>query len=86
MFIIYSSLLINYSTFTVFLLSMKALIENVSSSIISIIYAGFRKIIDIIIVNSNVNGPQIYSWVTPVFISKVSKFTTSSLTDCLQLV
>ena len=67
-----------------FLLSVKALIEQVSSSIISIIYAGFRKIIDIIIVNSNVNGPQIYSWVSPVFISKVSNFTYSSVTDCLQ--
>ena len=75
MFIICSSLLINYSTFTVFLLSVKALIEHVSSSII-----------DIIIVNSNVNGPPIYSWVTPFFISKVSNFTSSSLTDCLQLV
>ena len=66
MFIMCSSLLINYSTFTVFLSSMKALIELVSSAIISIIYAVFRKIIDIILVNNNVNGPQIYSWETPV--------------------
>ena len=86
MFIICSSLLINYSTFTVFLSSVKALIELVSSSIISIIYAGFRKIIDIIIVNINVNGPQIYSWETSVFIGKVFNFTSSSLTDCLRLV
>ena len=66
MFIMCSSLLINYSTFTVFLSSMKALIELVSSGIISIIYAVFRKIIDIILVNNNVNDPQIYSWETPV--------------------
>ena len=57
MFIICSSLFIKYSSiFTVFLSSVKALIEHVSS-IISIIYAGFWKIIDIIIVNNNVNGP-----------------------------
>ena len=86
MFIICCSLLINYSTFTVFLSSVMALIELVSSSIISIIYAGFRKIIDIIIVNNNVNGPQIYSWETPVFIGKVYNFTSSSFTDCLRLV
>ena len=56
------SLLIKYSTFTVFLSSMKALIELVSSSIISISDAGFRKIIEIIILNNNVNGPNIDPW------------------------
>ena len=86
MFIICSSLLIKYSTFTVFLSSVKALVELASSSIISIIDAGFRKIIDIIIVNNNVNDPQIYSWERPVFIGKVSNLTSSSLTDCLWLV
>ena len=86
MFIICSSLLIKYSTSTVFLSSVKAIVELVSSSIIRIIYAGFRKIIDIIIVNNNVNGSQIYPWEMPVFIDKVSNFTSSSLTDCLQLV
>ena len=86
MFIIYSSLLINYAIFTVFLSSVKALIEHVSSSIIIIIYAEFRKIIDIIIVNNKVNGPQIYSWETPVFIGKVANFTSSGLTDGLRLV
>ena len=75
MFIICSSLLINYSTFTLFLSSVNAFIELISSTIISIMYAGFRKIIDIIIVNSNVNGPQIYSWETPVFIGKVSNIS-----------
>ena len=82
-----SSLLIKYSTFTVFMSSVKkALIEHVSVSIISIIDVGFRKIIAIIIVSNNVNGLQIYSWETPVFIGKMSKFTSSSLTDCLRLV
>ena len=68
------SLLIKYSTFTVFVSSVKALIVLVSSSVISLIYAGFRKIIDIIIVNNNVNGPQIKFWETPICIG------------CLQLV
>ena len=85
MSIICSSSLIKYSTFTVFLSSVKALIELVSSSIISIIDAGFRKIIDVIIINNSVNGPQIYSWKTPVFIGKVYNFT-SSLTYFLRLV
>ena len=44
------------------------------------------EIIDIIIVNNNVNGPKIYPWGTPVFIGKVCHCTSSSLTDCLQLV
>ena len=69
MFIICSFLLIKYSTFTVFVLSVKALIVLVSSSIIST-YAGFRKIFDIIIVNNNVNGPNIYSWGTHSCIGK----------------
>ena len=86
MFIIYSSLLIKYSTFSVFVSSVKALIVLVSLIIISISYAGFQKIIDIIIVNNNVNGPIIYSWGMPVFIGTVSHCTSSSLTDCLQLV
>ena len=55
MFIICSSLLIKYSTFTVFVSSVKALIVLVSSSV-------FRKIIDIIIVNNNVSGPKIDPW------------------------
>ena len=80
------SLIIKYSTVAVFLSSVKALIKLVSSSIISIIYAGFRKIIDIIIVNNNVNGHQMYSWEMPVFIGKVYNFTSSSLIDCLWLV
>ena len=83
MFIICSSLLIKYSTFTVFMSSVKkALIELVSLSIISIIYVIFRKIIDIIMVNNNVNGSQIYSWETPVFIGKVYNFTSSRPTGC----
>ena len=71
MFIICSSLLIKYSTFTVFLSSVKALIVLVSSSIINISYAGFRKIIDIIIVNNIVSGPKIDPCGTPLFIGKV---------------
>ena len=60
MFIICGSLLIKYSTFTVFVSSVKALIVLVSSSIINITYAGFRKIFDnIIIVNNSVSGPNI---------------------------
>ena len=86
MFIICSSLLIKYSTFTVFLSSMKALIVLVSSSIINRSYAGFRKIIDIIIVNNIVSGPKTYPCGTPVFIGKVYHCTSSNLTDCLQLV
>ena len=62
--------------------SVKVLIELVSLTIISIIYAGFRKIIDIIIVNNNVNGSQIYSWETRVFIGKVYNFTSSRPTGC----
>ena len=81
MFILCSSLLIKYSTFTVFVLSVKALIVLVSSSIISTTYAGFWKIIDIIIVNNIVNGPNIYSW-GRFFIGKVSHCTSYSLTDC----
>ena len=57
-----SSLLIKYSTFTVFVSSVKALIVLVSSSIISLSYAGFRKIIDRIIVNNYVSGLKIYPW------------------------
>ena len=86
MFIICSSLLIKYSTFTVFVSSVKALIVLVSSSTINISYAGFRTIIDIIIVNNNVSGRKIYPWGTPLFIGKVSHCPYSSLTDCLQLV
>ena len=71
MFIICSSLLIKYSTFTVFVSSVKALIIFASSSIINISYTGFRrKIIDIIIVNNSVSGPKIDPCGTPLFISK----------------
>ena len=56
------SLLIKYSTFTLFVSSMKALIVLVSSIFTSISYVGFRKIIDIIIVNNNVNGHKIDPW------------------------
>ena len=70
MFIICSSLLIKYSAFTVFPPSVKALIVLVSSSIINISYAGFQKIIDIIIVNNIVSGPKIDPCGTPVFIGK----------------
>ena len=69
-----------------FVSSVKTLIVLVSSIIISISYAGFRKIIDIIIVNNNVSGPKIYPWGTTRFIGKVYHCTSSSLTDCLQLV
>ena len=62
MFIICRSLLIKYSTFTVLMSFVKALIVLVSSSINSISHAGFRKIIDIIIVNNNVSGPIIDPW------------------------
>ena len=62
MYRVFIYLLIKYSTLTVFVSSVKAFIILVSSNIISIGYAGFRKIIDIIIVNNNVNGPKIYSW------------------------
>ena len=44
------------------------------------------EIIDIIIVNINVSGPNIDPWGTPLFIGKVYNCTSSSLTDCLQLV
>ena len=44
------------------------------------------EIIDIIIVNNNVSGPKIDSWGTPHFIGKVYHCTSSSFTDCLQLV
>ena len=44
------------------------------------------EIIDIIIVNNNVSGPNIDPWGTPLFIGKVYHCTSSSLTDCLQLV
>ena len=54
-----------------FVSSVKTLIVLVSSIIISISYAGFRKIIDIIIVNNNVSGPKIDAWGTPRFIGKV---------------
>jgi len=40
--------------------SMKDLILLVSTSIISISYAGFRKIIDLILIKSNRNGPKMY--------------------------
>ena len=69
-----------------FVSSVKTLLVFVSSIIISITYAGFRKIIDIIIVNNNVTGPNVDPWGTPHFIGKVDHCTTSSLTDCLQLV
>ena len=84
MFIICSSLLIKYSTFTVFVSSMKALIVLVSSIIINISYAVFWKIIDIIIVNNNVSGPNIDPWGTPLFIGKVYHCTSCNLTNCLQ--
>ena len=83
MFIICSSLLIKYSTFTVFVLSVKALIVLVSSSVISTTDAVFWKIIDIIVVNNNVNGPNIYSWWTHIFIGKVSHCTSFCIKDCL---
>ena len=83
---IYRSLLIKYSTFTVFVSFVKILTVLVSSIIISISYAGFQKIIDIIIVNNNVSCPIIDPWGTPRFIGKVYHCTSSSLTDCLQLV
>ena len=54
---IYYNMLLKYSTFTLFMSSVKALIVLVSIS-----YAGFRDIIRIIIVNNNVNGLKIYSW------------------------
>ena len=44
------------------------------------------EIIDIIVVNNNVGGPKIDPWGTPLFIGKVCHCTSSSLTDCLQLV
>ena len=66
-----------------FLSSVKALIVLVSSSIISISYAGFRKIIDIIIVNYSASGPNIDPCGTPLFIGKVYHCTSSNLTDCL---
>ena len=44
------------------------------------------EIIDIIIVNNNVSGPKIDPWGMPLFIGKVCHCTSSSLTDCLQLV
>ena len=86
MFIICSSLLIKYSTFSVFVSSVKALNVLVLSIIISVSYAGFWKIIDIIIVNNNVNGPKIYPWSMPLFIGEVSHCTSASLTHCLRLV
>ena len=58
----YRSLLLKYSTFTVFVSSVKTLIVLVSSIIISISYSGFRKIIDIFIVNINVSDPKIDPW------------------------
>ena len=81
MFIICSSLLIKYSTFTVS--SVKGLVVLVSSSIINISYAGFRKIIDIIIVNSSVSGLKIEPCGTPL--GKAYHCTSSNLTDCLQV-
>ena len=86
MFIICSSSLIKYSTFTVFVSSVKALIVLVSSSIGNISYADFRKIIDIIIVNNSGSGPKIYPCETPLLIGKIYNCTSSNLTDCLQLV
>ena len=86
MFIICSSLLIKYSTFSVFVSSVKALNVLVLSIIISISYAGFWKIIDIIIVNNNVNGPKIYPWSMPFFIGEVSHCISASLRHCLRLV
>ena len=61
---------------------VKVLIVLVSSSIINISYAGFRKIIDIVIVNNSGNGPKI----DPLLKGKVHHCTSSNLTDCLQLV
>ena len=81
-----SSLLIKYSTFTVFLSSVKALIVLVQSSIINISYACFRKIIDIIIINNIISGPKRDPCGMPLFIGKVYHCTSSNLTDCLQLV
>ena len=69
-----------------FVSSVKTLFVFVSTIIISISCAGFRKIIDIIIVNNNVSGPKIDPWGTPRFIGKVYHCTSCSLTDCLQLV
>ena len=80
MFIICSSLLIKYSTFTVFVSSVKALIIFISSSIINISYAGCRKIIDIIIVNNSVSGPKIYPCgTTTLFKGKVYHCTSYRL-------
>ena len=86
MFIICSSLLIKYSTFTVFVSSVKDLIVLVGSSIINLSYAGFRKIIDIIIINNIVSGPKSDPCGTPLFIGKVYHCTSSNLTYCLHLV
>ena len=44
------------------------------------------EIINIIIVNNNISGPKIYHWGTPRLIGQVYHCTSSSLTDCLQLV
>ena len=81
MFII-CSFLIKYSTFTVVVSSVKALIVLVSSSIINTSYAGFQKIIDVIIVNNSVSGPKIDPCMTPLFIGKVYHCTASNLKDC----
>ena len=85
-FIICSSLLIEYATFTVFVSSVKTLNVLVSSIIISISNVCFWKIIDIIIVNNNVNGLKTDPWSMPVFIGKVSHCTSSCPTECLRLV
>ena len=63
----------------------ESLIVFVSSSIINISYAGFRKIIDIIIVNNSVSGLKIDPW-GPLFIGKLYQCISSNLTDSLQLV
>ena len=66
-----------------FVSSVKTLIVLVSSIIISISYADFRKIIDIIIVNNNVSGPKIDPWGTPLFIGKLK--TTYRCVNCILL-
>ena len=86
MFIICSFLLIKYSTFTVFVSSVKVVIVLVQSSIINISYAGFQNIIDILIINNIVSGPKSDPCGTPLFIGNVYHCTFSNITDCLQLV
>ena len=65
--------------------SRKDVIVLVSSSIISISYAGFRKIVDIIIIKNSRNEPNLYPWVTPILMGKVYHCTIFCFTDCLLL-